>query len=29
MMSLGSWMNKILIDWGVDPKLAKIGRAHV
>lgn len=24
MMSLGSWMNKILIDWGVDPKLANM-----
>ena len=23
-MSLGSWMNKILIDWGVDPKLANM-----
>ena len=22
MVSLGSWMNEILIDWGVDPKLA-------
>ena len=24
MMSLGSWMNEILIDWGVDPKLANM-----
>lgn len=24
MMSLGSWMNKILIDWGVDPELANM-----
>ncbi|MCD8182642.1 MAG: mechanosensitive ion channel family protein [Bacteroides sp.] len=24
MMSLGGWMNKILIDWGVDPKLANM-----
>lgn len=23
-MSLGGWMNKILIDWGVDPKLANM-----
>ena len=23
-MSLGSWMNEILIDWGVDPKLANM-----
>lgn len=23
-MSLGSWMNKILIDWGVDPKIANM-----
>lgn len=23
-MSLGSWMNKILVDWGVDPKLANM-----
>ena len=23
-MSLGSWMNKILIDWGIDPKLANM-----
>ncbi len=23
-MSLGSWMNKILIDWGVDPKFANM-----
>lgn len=23
-MSLGSWMNEILIDWGIDPKLANI-----
>ena len=23
MVSLGSWMNEILIDWGVDPKLDK------
>lgn len=23
-MSLGSWMNKILIDWGVDPKVANM-----
>lgn len=22
MMNLGSWMNKILIGWGVDPKIA-------
>lgn len=24
MVSLGSWMNEILIDWGVDPKLANM-----
>jgi len=24
MMSLGSWMNEILIDWGIDPKLANM-----
>lgn len=24
MTSLGSWMNKILIDWGIDPKLANM-----
>ena len=24
MVSLGSWMNEILIDWGVDPKLANL-----
>lgn len=24
MMSLGSWMNKILIDWGVEPKFANM-----
>ena len=24
MMSLGSWMNRILVDWGVDPKLANM-----
>lgn len=23
-MSLGSWMNEILIDWGIDPKLANM-----
>lgn len=23
-MSLGSWMNKILIDWGIDPKFANM-----
>ena len=23
-MSLGSWMNEILIDWGIDPKLANL-----
>ena len=22
MMSLGGWMNKILIGWGIDPKFA-------
>lgn len=22
MIDLGSWMNKILIGWGVDPKIA-------
>lgn len=22
MISLGNWMNKVLVDWGVDPKLA-------
>lgn len=24
MMSLGSWMNRILVDWGVNPKLANM-----
>ena len=24
MVSLGSWMNEILIDWGIDPKLANM-----
>lgn len=24
MVSLGSWMNEILINWGVDPKLANM-----
>lgn len=24
MISLGSWMNEILIDWGIDPKLANM-----
>lgn len=22
MMSLGGWMNKVLIGWGIDPKFA-------
>ena len=30
VVDLGKWMNKILIDWGMAPKVAdQIGRAHV